>query len=194
MNKSQLDASTYGLGELITQRKLFSVPDHQRSYSWGVEQVDQLLSDVRYAFEKNSPEYFVGLIVLQGPVDGAWQILDGQQRLATSTMIYSAIREWLQARNFGDDARQIETEFIGVRQLGGTFTPRLSLNTNNRDIFEQYVNTSSPLSDLRAAAKTHHKHGSGRRILEAAIHTRMWIEKFCNESAADKNDQARILF
>lgn len=112
MNKSQLDANTYGVGELITQRKLFAVPEHQRSYSWTTEQVDQLLTDVSDAFTKDAAEYFIGLIVLRGPIEGTWQILDGQQRLATTTMVYSAIREWLRARGLNDDARQIETESL----------------------------------------------------------------------------------
>jgi uncharacterized protein with ParB-like and HNH nuclease domain len=94
MNKSQLDASTFGVGELITQRKLFAVPEHQRNFSWETEQVEQFVTDIEHALRENAPDYFIGLIVLQGPLDGVWTILDGQQRLATTTMIYSASRKW----------------------------------------------------------------------------------------------------
>src|SRR5262249_18387192 len=134
MNKSQLDANTFGVGELITQRKLFAVPQHQRNFSWGSEEVEQYLSDISNALTSKAPDYFIGLIVLQGHIGNAWQILDGQQRLATTIMAYSAIREWLRSRDYSDDASQIEKEFIGVRQLGGEYMPRLQLNKDNSKV------------------------------------------------------------
>jgi len=99
MKTSQLEASTYGIGQLITQRKQFAVPEHQRSFAWTTEEVGDYLTDISQALAKDAADYFIGLIVLLGPVETVWQILDGQQRLATATMLYAAIREWLQARN-----------------------------------------------------------------------------------------------
>ena len=46
MLKSELDAKTFGIGELITQRKLFVVPEHQRNFSWSVEEIEQYITDV----------------------------------------------------------------------------------------------------------------------------------------------------
>jgi uncharacterized protein with ParB-like and HNH nuclease domain len=137
--KSQLDANTYGIGQLITQRKMFVVPEHQRTFAWSIEEIEQYLEDIANAKETEATDYFIGLIVLQGPVDAGWQILDGQQRLATTTMIYSAIRAWLSSHGLKDDSAQIEGEFIGVRQLGGKYNPRLRLNTDNREIFDRLV-------------------------------------------------------
>src|SRR5258706_15035857 len=106
--EAHMNAGTQGIGELIEQRRLMRVPDHQRDYAWlHDDEVEQFLEDIRRAIADDSPEYFLGLIVLVRPrEDGWWEILDGQQRLATTTIVYAAIREWLHAAGFEDDARK----------------------------------------------------------------------------------------
>lgn len=85
MESSYLDSKTFGIGQLITQRKLFKVPEHQRNFSWELSNVRQFFEDVTRAMKDKDQDYFVGLIVLMGPREGVWHILDGQQRLATVT-------------------------------------------------------------------------------------------------------------
>lgn len=169
MSKSQLEARTYGVGELITQRKLLAVPSHQRSYAWEVEEVEQFLTDIKNAVELDANDYFVGLVVLQGPRARTWEILDGQQRLATSTMVYSAIRNWLSERNLDQDARQIEDEFIGVRQLGGEFSPRLQMNVDNRPEFNTYVVAKAPIEEAKRRLRDYRRGSSNHRLIEAAV-------------------------
>lgn len=175
MSKSQLEARIYGLGELITQRKLFAVPSHQRSYAWEIEEVEQFLTDIDYAIQTDASDYFVGLVVLQGPKVRTWEILDGQQRLTTSSMVYAAIRNWLSERGMDQDANQIENEFVGVRQLGGEFTPRLRMNIENRQDFESYVVRKIPLPDAKLRLRELKKGSSNYRLIEAAICCRNWI-------------------
>lgn len=190
---SQLDANTYGIGQLITQRKMFIVPEHQRTFAWSVEMIEQYLEDIANAKESDAAEYFIGLIVLQGPIDTAWQILDGQQRLATTTMIYSAIREWLSARGLTADSAQIEGEFIGVRQLGGKYSPRLRLNTDNRETFDQFITRSMPESELSAKMSSLPKRSSNYRLLEGALFCRKWISEYATKQK-DVQQQAQFLF
>jgi uncharacterized protein with ParB-like and HNH nuclease domain len=193
MLKSELDAKTFGVGELITQRKLFVVPEHQRNFSWSVEEIEQYIGDVAEAFGRGASDYFIGLIVLQGPIEGAWHILDGQQRLATTTMLYSAIREWLSGRKLEADARQIETEFIGVRRLGGNYNPRLRLNTDNREIFEKFVTSTVATDDLRKQLPRTPRRSSNHRLLEGALFCRDWIDKYA-ANMPDSSTGASKLF
>lgn len=194
-NKSQLEARTYGIGELITQRKLFAVPGHQRSYAWGVEEVDQFLTDVANAIDQQSQDYFVGLIVLRGPLQRTWEILDGQQRLATTTMVYSSIRNWLSERSLDQDAKQIETEFIGVRQLGGRFSPRLQMNVDNRGDFDKYVVDKAPLEEMQRRHRELKRGSSNARLLEAAIACRTWVDTYAKRiQNSDTKEQSAVLF
>lgn len=194
MQKSQLDAAAYGVGELITQRKIFIVPEHQRNYSWGIEEVGELLSDITNALETGALDYFIGLIVLQGPIKDSWQILDGQQRLATTITIYSAIREWLRSNDFNNDAEQIEKEFIGVRRLGGKYSSRLLLNAENREIFNEYIVGILDSADIEKEIPNRPKLSSNRKLLQAALYCRRWIHDYCNRKSKDLKKQASNLF
>ncbi len=137
--ESYFEAYAYGIGQLVTQRKVLVVPEHQRDFAWTVSDVDLFFSDIVAAMVNGESDYFVGLIVLLGPREGSWTILDGQQRLATTTMIYSGIRNWLSYRDYDQDATQIESEFVAARVLGGESHPRLRPNIANRDTYNRIV-------------------------------------------------------
>ncbi|WP_217582925.1 DUF262 domain-containing protein [Microbacterium sp. GbtcB4] len=86
---SQVDASTVSAGTLFSESKFF-VPDYQRRYSWQPKtQIDEFWSDLSDAV--GNTEYFLGLIIL---ADGAerQEIVDGQQRLVTLTILANALR------------------------------------------------------------------------------------------------------
>lgn len=190
--KSQLDAKTYGIGQLITQRKMFAVPEHQRNFAWTQEEVEQFLIDVSSAAERNASDYFIGLIVIRGPVDSVWQILDGQQRLATTMMVYSAIRDWLLSEKLKADAEQVANEFIGVRQLGGKYHPRLRLNTENQRTFERYVIDSVSEDEIYEELQNWPKRSSNHNLLECALFCRRWIADFAKKPSANKDGQSAL--
>jgi len=194
MNKSQFEAGTFGIGELITQRKLFRVPQHQRSYAWDRDAVGTFLSDVENAFNNNAPEYFIGLVVIQGPEDGEWVLLDGQQRLTTSTMLFAAIRNWLTQNSMSDDARQIETEFLGVRRLGGDYSSRMQLNEDNQHTFKLAVIEPTSNNILRSMQQELPKKSSNRLLVDAALECQNWIELMSNLVTGTIRDRAERLF
>lgn len=79
----------------------FSVPDYQRPYVWGEDQISSLLDDVAYA-AINTPDsqYFLGSLVLhceERVINGTNfienSVLDGQQRLTTLYMLQAVIRD-----------------------------------------------------------------------------------------------------
>jgi uncharacterized protein with ParB-like and HNH nuclease domain len=80
----------------------YRVPEYQRPYVWGSDQVNDLLEDVAQAMaHKPDGEYFLGSIVLQKrtSTDGGvntyeeYDLLDGQQRLATCLMMHAVARD-----------------------------------------------------------------------------------------------------
>jgi hypothetical protein len=195
MESSYLESKTFGIGQLITQRKLFKVPEHQRNFSWELSNVSQFFEDVARAIEDKDPDYFVGLIVLMGPREGTWLILDGQQRLATVTMLYSAIRYWLGNREqYMNDAQQIESEFIGVRQLGGNYFPRLTLNVENQSTFLHMVVERFPSEELQKRLKEAPKGSSNRALIEAIDQCRLIVRDYAEVGSPIVDEQASRLF
>jgi len=194
MEQSYLEANTYGVGQLITQRKLLRVPEHQRDFAWEEEDVESFFRDITSALNRNDPDYFIGLIVLLGPHEGTWQILDGQQRLATTIMIYSAIRNWLASRDYDADSTQIENEFIGVRHLGGKYSSRLTMNESNRDTFLELVVQKSPDDEIRSRMIGLSKFSSNLMLMQAALLCRQLVYEFAQESTQKVDDQLTRLF
>jgi hypothetical protein len=84
-------------------KDFYTVPDFQREYVWESEQVEKLLEDVREEFydEKGNlikgPEYFLGSIVVCAGDDGAYQLIDGQQRMTTIYLVLCVLRDVLKA-------------------------------------------------------------------------------------------------
>lgn len=195
MPNSFMEAHTQGIGELIQHRRFFRVPDHQRDFAW-TEEVEEFLKDVIDALTAGEDDYFLGLVVLVGSdQDGCSEILDGQQRLATTTMIYAAIREWLYGAGFEPDAIKLQDNFIGSRELGDTVeTPRLTLNINNRTAFHVYVVDRCNDEFLETKREAAARFSPERRIIEATIACRAMISIFASQSGKEPKKQAQGLF
>ncbi len=71
----------------------YMVPDYQRPYSWGDEQVERLWDDLFSAMEAKVDNYFLGSIILTGPREGRFEVVDGQQRLTTLTILFCVLRD-----------------------------------------------------------------------------------------------------
>ena len=88
-------------------QKWYRIPEYQRPYVWGDDQVGELLEDVRRARESNpQAQYFLGSMVLQKnrrQTDATsyeeYDLLDGQQRLTTLFLITAVIRDLTPASN-----------------------------------------------------------------------------------------------
>jgi hypothetical protein len=131
---------TIGIGELL-ETKRSRVPAFQRAFSWKNEEIDELFDD--YASAMNRPEeYFVGMVVLmQEDRDDRLMIVDGQQRLATTCMIYAAMRDYfeLQEPKDEDSIRASEQRLFQPARIGQAREPRLLLGADQRDFFISHV-------------------------------------------------------
>ncbi|MFN8496353.1 MAG: DUF262 domain-containing HNH endonuclease family protein [Anaerolineae bacterium] len=196
MTLPYMEARTYGLGQLISERRLFSVPDHQRDYAWTPDVVSAFLDDVIGAMQDDAADYFAGLVVLVGPqAGGAWEILDGQQRLATATMIYAALRNALRQVGLDKDAEHVQAQFIGVTELGeADARPRLNLNVANRPSFVELVVTPTEAGVLDEKRRETPRFSSNRRVAEAMLTCHERVSRLVRAEAADAKDGAADLY
>ena len=80
--------------------KFYQIPDYQRPYSWNKENVSDLVSDLFNAYKSSKDEnYFCGsLVLVKNDKDKRFDIIDGQQRTTTFTILACVIRDLF----FGD--------------------------------------------------------------------------------------------
>ena len=68
----------------------YIIPIYQRNYAWGSDEISSLLQDIKNACEKTKEQdknYYIGSLVVYRRDSGDFEVIDGQQRLTTLTLI-----------------------------------------------------------------------------------------------------------
>jgi hypothetical protein len=193
MTDALSEAPAYGIARLLNEGR-FIVPSHQRDYAWSDDDVKQLFDDVIDAIEKNSDSYFLGLLVFLFSGE-SYTILDGQQRLATTVIIFASIRDWLrQYPNYLQDATKIQDWYIGGSELGQSEpTPKVILNQTNNHFFLEYVVKGAAIEDVMAAHKKLKKNDTNRLLLESIIYAYHRVREMA-QSIGDSGKAANYFF
>lgn len=162
MSQLELKIDLRGLGTIVKDGRL-RVPRYQRSYAWKKQNVEQFLDDIAGALEEHEPEYFLGSIVVAG-ANGDIEVVDGQQRIATTIILAAAIRDQLLIMNEKERAEEIASDYLAkVDRRSLDLKPQLYLNDVDHPFFQEAVlRTPSDDSDPLEPQRESHK-----RILAA---------------------------
>ena len=165
--KTEMKSELQPVGMILKTDFRYKVPPHQRNFSWTLDEVNQLWDDLLEAIQEDRPEYFLGTIVVQEDLDNKTRIIiDGQQRLATLTMILSGIRTVYKEQN-DERGEEVYSDYLGVRDRRTRVTePRLALNAINEPVFQSMVIEDAPDSTLEATSKA--KGGAPSNLLMCA--------------------------
>ena len=114
-----MKANIKNLSEIFS--KNLKIPSYQRPYTWGTKSDLELFNDIFKEYENNKNEYRIGSVILHQETEN-YNIVDGQQRLTTLTILLKLLGE------------------ENLPLLKQTFNP-LSYNsiTNNHKILKQRV-------------------------------------------------------
>jgi hypothetical protein len=149
------------LGQILSSTSPpIRVPDYQRDFSWKEDQITEFWSDL-VGFSGNNPqvelvgkEYFLGAAVLVN--NGTYHLLlDGQQRLATATILLAALRDKILDYK-KDAAQQIQDQYISFEdQLSGKRIFKIELNIFDRSFFRDYIQAFPRISEARIQKNSH---------------------------------------
>ena len=94
---------------LCNDEFFYQIPDYQRPYSWDKENLSDLIEDLTVAYNNNSDEnYFCGsLVVVRNKTDARYDVIDGQQRLTTFTILSCVFRDF-----FKDSLKDRAADYI----------------------------------------------------------------------------------
>ena len=182
-----------GIGKLLRQGRL-DVPPNQRSYAWGESHIRNLLQDLNEAITQGarSDEYFLGTIVLIGREGEAPSIVDGQQRIATITILLARIRDHLRSINRSSAGSYIEETFLSNIDIKSeNRVPRVKLNLEDNEFFKTQILPLQNPSDAAKAAKER-KRGtvssmrpSNRRLVRASNMAREFVSDVIKHLSPD---------
>lgn len=128
------------LRKIFSDDFVFEIPAYQRPYAWTTEQTGELLDDLLDAVQGDGDtDYFLGSIVLiKHEGEPRAQVVDGQQRLTTLTILFCALRELIDDE---DDKGELDghVRAKGRRLAGIEDRFRLTLRERDRDVFRRQV-------------------------------------------------------
>jgi len=96
-----VDPTYAAVGQFFGYRPIYVIPKYQRGYAWDRLEIDDFVKDLGSCFQKrvaggNQNHFFGGIVSVKKPVQGAvnqhsYELVDGQQRMATFTLLVSAM-------------------------------------------------------------------------------------------------------
>lgn len=79
--------------EIFDGNNYYQIPDYQRTYDWGDEQIEDLWEDTFTAYKDGDDGYFLGPVIFIKSNKGDYDVVDGQQRLTTLMILFSTLRD-----------------------------------------------------------------------------------------------------
>ncbi|MCJ7430133.1 DUF262 domain-containing HNH endonuclease family protein [Candidatus Bathyarchaeota archaeon] len=128
-----------GIGTLLKAGRL-KVPPNQREYSWEDKHIGDLFRDFQNAIRNKQSIYFLGTIVISKGSKNVPEVVDGQQRLATTTILLAAIRDYFYLNKQETLQASIDTEYLyKIDREQVETVPKLALNTDDNEYFKNRI-------------------------------------------------------
>ncbi len=136
---NKITGKEYQLKTIFSKEFDYYIPTYQRPYAWKEEETETLFDDLVDFFQKEQVDnYFLGSIVLIKEDDKPHaDVIDGQQRLTTLTILIAVIASYLSGENrsnCNNYLREPGNDLEGLAPL-----PRLHLRQKDQDFFNKYI-------------------------------------------------------
>ena len=166
---------------LVNDEKFYQIPDYQRPYSWDKDNLSELVDDLVFAYIDNKEEtYFCGsLVLVKNESDSRFDIIDGQQRITTFTIMSCVFRDLylsnlnLKAKDFINHSIQDKYE-LNKRKL------KFLTNEQHQNDFEQTVLKGIDFEDKKNLNKN--------KYLQNAHYIKSFIQEKIHENEIEVND------
>lgn len=158
MSKVSIYGSARPIKEIFSPNFVFSIPLFQRPYAWTKDQAGELLEDLRTFIDEGKKPldelnpYFLGSIVLiKEEKSSHAQIIDGQQRITTLTILLAVIRKLLSSKKQYEKFTRSLTEYLydEANPIDGTPNRyRLDLRHQDLNFFRENIQEEGGVDNL----------------------------------------------
>lgn len=164
MSKSiLLNTQTKNYLDLIGNGRIYRVPPYQRDYSWEIDQWEDLWNDVLDMRTDPAERHYMGALVVEGKSDREFGIIDGQQRLATLSIIALAvlahlntlIGEGKEPEKNRERSQELRKRFIGDKDPASLIeSSKLFLNENDDGFYQDYLVQLRTPNNIRGLSRS----------------------------------------
>ncbi|WP_274956482.1 DUF262 domain-containing protein [Duodenibacillus massiliensis] len=172
--------------QLLGNGLTYRIPRFQRDYSWDEEHWEDLWTDILGTLpEDGEPAHYMGYLVLQTGDNRTFEVIDGQQRLTTLSLIVLAAMRLLDRQAV--DGEQKEASQKRLEQLRATYIGyldpvtlttrnKLSLNRNNDPYYRDYLVTLNDHLPQRGFPASTHAMRKGFEWFERRLREQVKVE------------------
>ena len=163
-----MDAKPKTVREILFSGDQYIIPLFQRFYSWEKMHWERLRMDIWALLENGAkPVHFLGPLVCTQPPRlpgnaAAFQLIDGQQRITTLTILLAAIRDVARTRNLNEFADEITEDYLLFKRKQGSDRYKVLPRLGDREVLTAMVegNDMTGFADSRVfeAWKYFHRH------------------------------------
>ncbi|HZC08275.1 MAG TPA: DUF262 domain-containing HNH endonuclease family protein [Ktedonobacterales bacterium] len=153
MARVDIKGEQHPVSEVFSERYAFVVPPYQRPYAWTTEHASELfedligyLGDADGSVEELNP-YFLGSIVLIKGDRPEAQIVDGQQRLITLTILLAALRAVVPPEYAESITRRLYEPADPLNNIPARY--RLRPKERDAAFFQQFIQSENAIQRMQ---------------------------------------------
>lgn len=132
------------LKDILFATTKYQIPRYQRPYTWNEDQLSDFWNDLI----NNHNPYFIGSFILNKETlkeTGYVDVIDGQQRMLTTTIFIAVIRDLLKDLD-SKKSELIQIQDVAILDRNGNESYRVTCGDSTKSYFEKHIqNTSSPI-------------------------------------------------
>ncbi len=172
--KDKIETKQHSIKELFEIYSAFQIPEYQRGYAWDENAIKDFIDDLGRCLKmrkkgKSSSHFLGGIVTVKQDIEGAiranYEVIDGQQRLASFVMLVAAIvynskallqeleekevpssEEKRAKRKLKRISEELEETYLGHKNK----SPKLKLSDVDDEFFQKTIQGKQPASDPEA--------------------------------------------
>ena len=191
-----INSTTIPIGKFLKDAKLIKVPTFQRSFAWTDDDVKQLWDDIIEAIDTGQSQYFLGPMVLKQQ-ENYFEIIDGQQRIATIYCILSGIRNILRQQNTKDEIERsdlLDRDYFGEKDISTLeMLPKFQMNEVNDPFFQKYVVADADSNAIANASKGLLKKDTNYLLIQTILNVREFLANQQKDFSGQEFDLQTLL-
>lgn len=155
--KNLLSAKEAPINKILCADYTLVIPEYQRPYAWTTDEAETLLDDLLGHLERSGgtfsndiTPYFLGSVVLaKQSGDPLAEVVDGQQRLSTLTILLACLRARLQGpqpRTADEIGSLVFEPGSRIKNIDSHY--RLTMRKRDREFFQKSIQSPEGLAEL----------------------------------------------
>lgn len=132
-----MKAEEKNINDILSNKK-YIIPPYQRPYSWDADNAIQLIDDIYTSFQEGIQEYFIGSLICIDQKSDTYEVVDGQQRLTTISIIIASLKNLISDKDIKIDLQQ-KIILKDPYRPNAQEEPRLKIRNKEYEIYTNYI-------------------------------------------------------